>query len=381
MIASFYDKNFVGVDNNASLKIDKDGYKLIKRPVEFNELTCTCEAFTQDIQPTFLVIRDESGRYVYGGLAGVPTVNKENKTEINGTDLRSMLSSDVIIDLMQYEPNPNYYNRVQYIIGYFFMMWDIQVNQGSFDCELWSVGADGKEWTSDDHLIYKTGDDVDGRIPLGDAVIAHDLVLYDDDTDNGYSAGIYNAYEEIQKFLRFYDLYMDAMIDVVNNKIKFIIGHTAKNQMNIKLWEFGIKNYGKITTDVNETQGYLAVDENDTSSWIAGNKWILLASGDITNTISNRNIYPIKRKVFVNTESLYDAEREALEALLDVKYNEDIDLPADKLKPDLSTRFDVYIERGQGLYKSLPCGELQYDINNELVRFKIGYRYTTVNFI
>lgn len=382
MIASFYDKNFVGVDNNASLKIDKDGYKLIKRPVEFNELTCTCEAFTQDIQPTFLVVRDESGRYVYGGLAGVPTVNKKNKTEINATDLRSMLSSDIIIDVMQDEPNPNYDDRVQYIIGYFFMLWDRQVNQGAFNCELWSVGTDGKSWTSDDHLIYKTGDEyVDARVGQDDVVYASDLVLFDYNTGNKYETGIYNAYDEIQKFLRFYDLYLDTKIDTVNNKIKFIIGHTAQNPVNIKLWEYGIKNYGKIVADINEAQGYYATDESDTTTWTAGNKWILRANGDITTTIANRDIYPIKRKVFVNTESLYDAEKEALETLLDVKYNEDIDLNADKLKPDLSTRFDVYIERGQGLYKSLPCGELQYDANNELVRFKIGYRYTTVNFI
>lgn len=381
MIASFYDKNFVGVDNNASLKIDKDGYKLIKRPVEFNELTCTCEAFTQDIQPTFLVVRDESGRYVYGGLAGVPIVDKNNKTEINATDLRSILSSDIIVDLNIVEPNSNFDNIVQYIIGYFFMLWDKQVNQGSFNCELWSVGLDGKFGTNDDVLIYKTGDNtVNGNIT--DYILTEDLVLIDYDNDYGYKTGVYNAYDEIKKFLRYYNLYIDTKIDIINHKIKFFIGHTAQNQMNIKLWEYGIKDYGKIMTDVNEAQGYYAVDENDTSTWIAGNKWILLANGNITITTTNRNLYPIKRRVFVNTDSLYEAERQALETLLDVKYNEDIDLPADKkLKPDLSTRFDVYISRGGGLYKSLPCGELQYDINNELVRFKIGYRYTTVNFI
>lgn len=376
MIASFYDKNFIGVDNNASLKIDKDSYKLIKRPVEFNELTCTCEAFSQDIQPTFLVVRDnDKGRYVYGGLAGVPTVNKENKTEINATDLRSILSSDIVLDYSQ-AMDWGDASKVQSVIAIFFKCWDEQVNQGTFNCELWTVGADGKPWTNDDRLLFKSGDRYVSYPTSPDAVQITDYKF-----EENYTDGVYNAYDEIKKFLRYYDLYMDAQIDIINKKIKFIIGHTAQNQMNIKLWEYGIKNYGKVTTDVNEAQGYYAVDEKDTSTWVAGNKWILLANGNITNTVANRNLYPIKRRVFMNTESLYDAEREALETLLDVKYNEDIELSADKLKPDLSTRFDVYIERGQGLYKSLPCGELQYDANNELVRFKIGYRYTTVNFI
>ena len=82
MIVSFYDKNFVGLQNNASLVVSRDSYKLIKRPVELNDISCICEAFTENIQPTFLVIKNDLGNYVYGCLAGVPLLNDKNQTEI-----------------------------------------------------------------------------------------------------------------------------------------------------------------------------------------------------------------------------------------------------------------------------------------------------------
>src|SRR5699024_5640695 len=116
MIASFYDKNFKGLQNNASLVISKDSYSLIKRPVEMNTLSCVCEPFTEDIQPTFLVIQDNKGGCVYGCLAGIPLLNENNQTEINGTDLKSMLSSDVILQ-------PTTYDYVNDYITYIFNQW------------------------------------------------------------------------------------------------------------------------------------------------------------------------------------------------------------------------------------------------------------------
>ncbi|MBR5223809.1 MAG: hypothetical protein IKV81_06575 [Clostridia bacterium] len=345
MIISFYDNNFKGLQNNASLRVDNDGYKLIKRPVELNELACTCEAFSEDIQPTFLVISDARGRYVYGSLAGIPLLNSENKTEINGTDLRSMLSSDVILDKSDFA-------TVNEAINYIFTQWFNQVNQNSFNCEL----VDNSE-------IISVGD----LVPL-------------------YTKGQYNALEEMQSLMRYYKLYLDTKIDFINKKIQFIIGQTMLKPVNVKLWEHGVKNYGKFIADVNECQGYVVKTENDVTTWyttydgVESIRWILTSNNNITNDTTKRDIYPIKRRIVTSSENMNDANALALETLLDSTYNEDIELPADIIKPDFETRFDVYVERGKGLYKQLPCGELQYD-SSGLVRFKIGYRYTGVNFI
>lgn len=396
MIAAFYDKDFNPLYNNATLAVDDKGYKLIKRPVELNELSFTCEAFDQDIKPTFLVVTDDRDRYVYGCLAGVPVVNDKNQAEIHGTDLKLMLDSDVIINY------PYGFGAVHEAIEEIFTNWAVQLgygltvyiddkpivknpSTGVMDCELHYVDAGY-------HYVTRIRMNHDGYFPI-------------------FKIKQYNALDELQNLLRYYNLYLETELDIVNKKIKFIIGQTMikpiswqyidgqlnAEPQNIKLWEYGIKNYGKITVDVNECQGLVVISEDkpadathpepytvdhwySTYNNVSSTKWILLSNGDITTTPANRDIYPIKRRIVTSSEDMYDANRQALEQLLDVKYNEDIELPATDIKPKFETLFNVYTREGDGLYKQLPCGELQYDATG-LIKFKIGYRYTGVNFI
>ena len=65
MILTFYDKEFKGLQNNASLVVDTatNSFALIKRGVEMDSLNCHAEAFTENIQPVFLVLKDDLGRY------------------------------------------------------------------------------------------------------------------------------------------------------------------------------------------------------------------------------------------------------------------------------------------------------------------------------
>lgn len=343
MIASFYDKNFKGLQNNASLVISKDSYSLIKRPVEMNTLSCVCEPFTEDIQPTFLVIQDNKGGYVYGCLAGIPLLNENNQTEINGTDLKSMLSSDVILDT-----TANSYTTVNDYITYLFNQWKEQVNQNSFNVE----------------LVFNENVETITLTDLKPALEEKD---------------VYNAYDELAQYLKFYDLYIEGSIDLINKKVIFTIGRTMFRTLNIRLWEYGIRNYGKWVADTNEAQGYY----NNNDTWEAGYKWILTSSNDITTTESLRDIYPIKRKVIVNTESLEKANEESLTELLNSLYNENIDLNADDIlqaNANFETKFGIYLKQGAGKYKDLPCGELQYDATG-LIKVQIGYRYSGVDFI
>lgn len=337
MIVSFYDKNFKGLQNNASLVVDKDSYSLIKRPIEMNSLTCICEPFTENIQPTFLIIKDNIGNKIYSSLAGIPLLNSENKTEINGTDLKSMLSSDVILE-------PTTYTLVKDYIKYVFDEWKKQVNQNSFNVEL---------------VFNANVTDAIGYLkPSNDKAV-------------------YNAFDEIQAYLKYYNLYLDSDIDLVNKKVIFTIGKTMFRNMNIKLWEYGIKDYGKFVADVNECQGYY----NNGTSWTAGYKWIMTSSGAITTTESNRDIYPIKRKIFVSNEDLTDANTQALTELLNNLYNEDITLNSIEQIPDFETKFNVYVNKeDKQVYKSLPCGELHYN-SVGLTKFQIGYRFTGAEFI
>lgn len=338
MILSFYDKNFKGLQNNASLVVDNSSYKLVKKPIELNELSCVCEAFTEDIQPTFLIIKDDIGGYVYGSLAGIPELNKENKTEVNGTDLKTMLSSDVII-------KPSTYSLVKDYLIYLFNEWNNQVMQGTITCEL--IIKDNVNSVAIENLVPTT----DKRVV--------------------------NGLEEMQSYLKYYGLYLDTKIDLINKKVQFIVGKTMFRNLNVKLWEYGIRNYGKWVADINECQGYYV---NESGTWTEGIKWILTSKNEVTSTESNRDIFPVKRKVIINDESKAKADIESLTTLLDSLYNENIELEATNLKPDFETNFAIYLKQGQEKYKDLPCGCLQYDASG-LVKFQIGYRYTDIKFI
>lgn len=343
MIISFYDKNFKGLQDNASLVIDNNSYLLIKRGVELDELKCACEAFTEDIQPTFLVVKNDKGNYVYGCLAGIPVLNKDNKTVVTGSDLKSMLKSDVVLDFATY-------TTVNQVFDYVFGEWLSQVNQGSFSCEL------------------QYNDNV-GAINLTDLKPS--------------GRGKYDCWTDIfAPYLKFYGLYMTSSLDLVNKKVIFTVGKAMCRDMNIKLWEFGIYDYGKWVADVNETQGIVLFG----TQLIEGYKWILTSQNAITTNTALRDIYPIKRKLIIKetddgtkvNELRQEANIEALELLSESLYKENIELSG--IEADFETKFNLYVRRGQGLYKSLPCGELHYNAYG-LQKVQVGYRFTGLQFL
>lgn len=351
MIISFYNKDFEALQNNASLLIDRNNFNLVKRPVELNDFTCSCEAFTENIQPTFIVVKDDIGRSrkpLYASLAGVPILNKNNQTEINGTDLKTLFSSDVIL---QYKKE---IITVGQVFDYILSEWNKQVNRDSIKC------------------VFNYLDDVEN-------IILTDLTP-------SATKEVYNALDEIQTYLKYYGLYIDSTIDLKDKQVVFTIGQMMKESkvQNIKLWEYGIRNYGKWLADVNETQGYDS-ELND------GIKWILTKDNEITIEEAKRDLYPIKRRIFVN-DDITEANKEALAELLNARYNEDLEISTQNIQSDFETTFAIYVSKGEGLYKKLPCGELKYnsksytydkDLNIVVKPYavKIGFRYIGVDFI
>ena len=130
MIVSFYGKDFKGLQNNAALVVDNASYSLVRRGVDFDDLKCVCEAFTENIQPTFLIVKNDKGQYVYAALAGIPQLTKENKTEITASDIKTMLKSDIVFNLGQK------WDDVNDFLTAVFSAWNKQVNKNSFTCEL-----------------------------------------------------------------------------------------------------------------------------------------------------------------------------------------------------------------------------------------------------
>ena len=330
-----YDETFNGLQNNASLVIDNASYSLTRRAVDLDELKCTCEAFTENIQPTFVVIKNDRGNYVYGALAGVPQLTEDNQTKIMASDLKTMLKSDVLLDLSQE------FSDVNTFLEHVFSKWNEQVTQGSFTCE----------------LLFN--DNV--------GTIAFDFLAPAAET-----WAIYDAWEDIfAPYLKYYGLFMVAELDLVAQKVVFRIGISMYRDVTVKLWEWGIYDYGKWVADVNETQGYVLnkAETDHEKQLTAGTRWILTSQNEITNDPSNRDIYPIKRRITLEETDdssevkalKTEADTEALKELVESMYQENIEieglLPRDQ-DPivSLESRFNVVVRRGEAIYKSLPCG-------------------------
>ena len=350
MILSFLDKDFKGLQSNASLVIDVSSYSLIRRGVDLDELSCTCEPFTENIQPTFIVVKNDIGNYIYSCLAGIPELTAENKTKITGSDLKTMFKSDVVLNFANLSQS-----TVNTLFYYVFNQWARQVNQNYFICQL-------------------SFDDDVGTIPLSDLTV-------------GDEQGVYDVWEDIfAPFLKFYNLFMTSEMDIVNKMIVFRVGKSMTKNMNIKLWEFGIYDYGKWVADVNETQGAV-LDKTANRITMTDYKWILTSQNAITTNADNRDIFPVKRRVILketdNTGDvvslLAEASKEALQTLCESLFNENIELSG--INADFNTKFSIYVRRGDKTpYKELPCGELHYDASG-LVKVQAGYRFTGLQFI
>ena len=348
MIISFYDKNFKGLQNNAALVVDSSSFSLVRRAVDCDDLRCRCEAFTENIQPAFVVLKNDLGNYVYGALAGVPQLNEDNQTEITASDIKTLLKSDVILDLTSSFTNVNSF------LSYVFGEWNTQVNQGTIPSEL--------------RIAENVGD-----------------VAFEYLTPSAENIAAYDAWEDIfAPYLKYYGLFMTTEIDLVGKKVIFNIGRSMYRDLTVKLWELGIYDYGKWVTNVNETQGYVL--NKATGKRTEGYKWILLSDNSITIDEAKRDIFPIKRRVVVKetedetevTSLLDEANSEALKELTESMFQENIEV--ENIQATFETKFNIYVRRGEPLYKSLPCGELHYD-GAGLKKVQIGYRLTGIQFI
>lgn len=339
MITTFYSKDFVPLQNNASLNVGK--FQLTRRAVDFDDFSLTSEAFVENVNPCFVVMKNDIGNYIYGAFAGIPTLNKESQTELQASDLKTLFNNEI---LMEFET----YTHLDTMLSAMFEKFNLQVLQGSF-----SIEVDMTDISS---------------IALGELKPETKLKVY-------------NVWSDIlSPYLKYYNCYMMSKIDIPNKKIKYSIKRTNLFTIPLKLFELGIKDYGKWIASLNEAQAIISV--NGTLTY--GTKFILLSDSSITSDTSLRDIYPIKRSIiFKETNSsdelvelLNDGNIEALTTIAENRFNESIEFSSNNIKhfenADFDTSFDVYVEKGQ-LYKTLPLGEIK--ISSENVKtLVVGYK-------
>lgn len=342
MIVIFYDKDFNALQNNASLNVGK--YEIRKKAIDFDDFNCTSEAFVEDVNPCFVVLKTDVGRYKYGCFAGIPQINNDNQTSLQGSDLKTLLNNDVLIQFGTYQ-------NLKEMMDYLFTTFNTQVIQNSYTVE------------------FNTSDISNINLSI--------LIP-------GTTLQVYNCWDFIVPYLKYYDCYMESIIDLSTKKIIFYIKKANKYVVPLKLWEHDIKNYGKWIASVNEAQAVVSL--NGTLSY--GTKYLLLSNNQITNVVNDRDIFPIKRKVFfketTNNEEVQslinEASIEALTTLVEARFNESITLPITGISrfenAGFDTSFAIYAKRGV-LYKTLPIGTI-YEDGTDKKELTIGYKPNSI---
>lgn len=345
MILTFYDKDYTALQDNASLNVGN--WDLKRRAVDFDEFSAESERFTENINPTFVVMKDDRGRYKYAAFAGIPELNKANQTSINASDFKTIHNNDVLLNFPTYTTE-NYLNAMfSYILEEFYS----QVIQESFevDYDLTDVAS-----IKFKELIPEPGHQV------------------------------YNLWEDIlAPYMKFYGLYMTSKLDIKNKKLLFTIARVNQYDRPLNLYETEVKNYGKWIASVNETQYVIKTP----SKLVYSPQYILNSQNEI-GTLGNitRDLYPIKKRIVLKecdsdqgSEDYKKQELEALEEcltdLIDAKYNESLEFDVTNTsyeKDFFSTIYSIYLEKGT-LYKKLPLGEICED-NTGTKKFTLGYK-------
>lgn len=340
MIITFYDRDFNALQDNASLNVGE--WSLIRRAVDFDDFTATSEPFLEKINPTFVVLKDDYGRYKYGAFAGIPELTKENKTKLQASDLKTLFNNEILAQFLNFTSVVTYLSDV-------IQKFKNQVIQNSFEVEF------------DTTNIHTD-------------ILITDLVPED-------TLRVYNVWEEcILPYLKYYDLFIETKLDVKNKKIIFYLKRTNNRTLPLRLWEYNITNYGKYIVSINETIGAVNYDGNITY----GIKWILLSDNSITSTEANRDLFPIKKKIILEetedstevTALLNKVNAEALKQLVEARYQESFQISIDNdsrfTDIDFDVQFIIYSERGI-FYKNLPLGEIQENQRGTKT-IKIGYK-------
>ena len=339
MIVNFYNKDFVALQNNASLNVGS--WELKRKAVDYDEFTLTSEAFTENFNPCFVIMKDDFGRYKYGAFAGIPQINKDNQTVLQASDLKTIFNNKILFQAGTYDYLDEFLSAV-------FTAFNTQVMQGSFSLEV-------------DITDLST-------IAMSDLIPTTNLEVY-------------NVFEDILvPYMKYYNCYITSNLDLTNKTLNFTIKRTNLYTLPLKLWELGINNYGKWISSLNEVQCVVSLDGTLTY----GDKYLLLSDNAITDNTTLRDLYPIKNSIILKETSnsdevatlLSEGTIEALEELIEARYNESIEFGTNNLQSfenaDFNTEFDVYVEKGVK-YKTLPLGEI-YENQNGEKRLKVGYK-------
>lgn len=311
-----------------------------QRAVDFDELRIVGEEIPQNANPFLVVINDRQGKQMFSGLASTPIIdNNAKKSTLTLKDYLTLFNSEVIVDWDSFSGT-----TVASLIDFVFNTWKNQIDVGL------------------ENIICDTSAIID---------IALDTELY-----NFTGKENVLAYTLIADAINYYNLYNENKLDLKNETLTFYFKKSDVNSISIRLSDFGIKSIEKSFGDYNRATVY-------SSTFVKNQEWALSENNNIVKLPTQYDIiYPAKNRNFIakdtTQQAINDAVYEAVMGLAENRYQENIDLDAQRYKSvidltniDFSYIIKVYTNEGE--YKQLPVGEIETDSNGKHI-VRLGYR-------
>lgn len=318
-----------------------ESWSHVKRAVDFDDIKITGEQVPYSADPFLVVVNDRQGKLVFSGLASTPVIDeKSKKTSISLKDYATLFNTEILVDWSSFTGT----TLAEYFV-FIYNLWKAQTD----------IGFDNIQFSVSDLVSIL----LDTQIPLGqgvESVSVHTL--------------IFDA-------INYYNLYYDAVLNIRNKSLTFSFYRAAVRTVSVKLKDFDINSVEKSFGEYNRAVVY----DYDYS---VHSRWALAMDNSIVKipAVDKDLVYPGKLRNFIaennSPDALYDALYDAIMGLAKNRYQENIDLNAQKYRSiidlttvDFSYSAEVYLP--DGFYKILPVGEIETDSNGKHI-VRLGHR-------
>lgn len=325
-----------------------ESWSRTQRAVDLDSLRIEGAQIPFSADPFLVVVNDRQGKQMFSGLASTPVINdKTKKTSIILKDYLTLLNSDVMIDFSkffaEYVAGATLGDYLNFVLNY----WKEEIDLG-FETVTWSVDS-----------VYEE--------PL-----TH--------TQDMSSIQSVNICDHILGLVNYYNLYIVSSLDLNTKTLTYTFYPASLNSVSIRLKDFGVEVIEKSFGDYNRATVY-------NFNHVKMQQWALTKDNQVVKLPSNKElVYPAKNKNFIgkdpntsgSTGSLNGAVFDAVMGLAQNRYQENVDLDAQKYKSvldltgiDFSYKVDVYTD--DGYYKNLPVGEIVTDSKGKHI-IRLGHR-------
>lgn len=398
-----------------------ESWSRIQRAVDFDELKIVGEQIPYSADPFFVVVNNRQGKMMFSGLASTPAIDdKSKKTSILLKDYTTLFNTEIVVDWSQFTGS-----TLDEYLDFILSVWISQID----------VGFSGIQWKLTDVSSIV----LDKSIPLGDSkesVMLYSLVK---DSLNYYNihcepvldvfrktltfvfkrSGVnritvrlndfgiqtieksFGEYNRVNVYDSIYSLKQKWSL-TKDNRVAQVLGVTIGEELSSYAGTSILSvciDYGYVSEDTmfifGEEEAHISELPEEEGGWYSlscktgglfyrnmSKSFNAYSQGGIVTIEQDNFIYPAKNRNFIAKDStndaLYNAVYNAVMGLAGNRYQENIDLDAQRYKSvidltsvDFSWIVSVYTD--EGFYKDLPVGEIETDSKGKNV-VRLGYR-------